>query len=137
LSENNVLKRLYPTAEITELKAALPHRAITAIQRQATYLHIKRLTLGTRTNTRFIHPLIQQLRLARENAHLSRSDVSKKSGYHVNQLCAWELGKVNPDFRSMYEWAESLGFDLVLKKRFSISNEFIPWPDKKRLMAGS
>lgn len=137
-AEKLILWRLYPSADASEVEAALPGRgSLATIAKTANALGIKRQTFGTRTNKRYVHPIIKELRAERERLKMTRHMVSEKSGYHRNQLLGWELGKTNPDFRSLREWAEGLGFDLVLRKRIvSDDTGLIPWPDRSRLMAG-
>lgn len=131
------LFRLYPAASDAELREAFPNRTLVSVQRKGSSLGIRRKRPETRWNKRFVHPIFKQLRTIREAEDLTRSKLSKKCGYHYNQILAWEMGKANPDFRSVREWAEALGYEIVLKKSYVFDNSPIPFPDKKRLMAGS
>lgn len=132
------MSSLFPLADYSELLAALPRRNIQTIQRKASDLGIKRQTSGTRTNKRLVHHLIRQLRAKRENRKMSRATVGKRAGYHENQILGWELGKTNPDLRFFCEWAQALGFELILRPTMTrdATADIIPWPDRKRLMAG-
>jgi len=98
-AEISALWRLYPASDVADVEAALPGRAFVNIAKKASALGVKRQTLGTRTNKRHIHPLVRQLRAEREAHKMSRKALSKKSGYHINQLLGWELGKTSPDLR--------------------------------------
>lgn len=75
--------------------------------------------------------------MERERQRITRRVLSKKIGYLEGQILAWELGKVRPDFMSVFNWAEALGFDLTLKPKVTaelIDAVVVPWPDKKRMM---
>lgn len=134
-AEISTLWRLYPSADAEIVESALQSRgSLATIAKKASALGIKRQSPGIRTNKRFVHPLIRQLREEREKRKMGRPELEEKSGYHVSQILSWELGKVNPDFMSMHDWAEALGFELILRKK--MVGEIVPWPDTKRLMAG-
>jgi hypothetical protein len=137
-AEISALWRLYPMADAGDVEAAIPGRGFVNISKKASALGVKRVTPGVRTNKRYVHPLIRQLVARRQKLTMSRADMARKAGYHVNQLLAWELGKTNPDFRSFREWAEALGLDIVLHERpimAKASDVVIPWPDRKRMMS--
>ena len=95
--------------------------------------------MGTRKNRRFVHPIVQELRKARERKKLSRVDIADMIGYHPNNLLAWELGKARPLLHYVTDLAEALGFEVVLKEKMTreiMDSMVIPYPDRKKLMGG-
>ncbi len=132
------LKNLYPMASDEEIAAALPRHSLFGAQRMASKLGIRRKTVAQRKSRRAINPLFVQLRAIREAKRLSRPMLAEIMGYHQNQLLLWENGNVQPDFQHIEDLANALGYDLVLKERNTGQSiqDAIPWPDKKRLMAG-
>ena len=137
--EMAILRRLYRTSDPCDLENALPGRTFFSIMRKGCELGIRRLTIGTRKNTRHVRPFIEQLRVERERRKLTRPQLCRKLGYHRNNLLGWELGKTNPDIRVLCDWAQALGFEVRLQQimtRQIIDETVIPWPDRNRLMAG-
>lgn len=137
--EVDTLKAMYATADKAEILGALPNRGWPNIAKKASALGLRRPVPGSRKNTRYVQALFRQLRAARETQKLTRVQLSARCGYHVNVLLGWELGKRNPDFRFVVDWAAALGFDIVLKPRLSQVSEYrtqIPRVTKERLMAG-
>jgi transcriptional regulator with XRE-family HTH domain len=64
-----------------------------------------------------ILPIIAELRTARKNLNLSLLAVSHKIGYHHNAIQKWETGKINPSVKSLIDYANGLGFDVILKRK--------------------
>jgi transcriptional regulator with XRE-family HTH domain len=62
-------------------------------------------------------PIIVALRQERLNLKLRLVDVSDKTGYHYNAIQRWEAGKVAPSVQAVVDYANALGFDVVLKKK--------------------
>jgi hypothetical protein len=135
--EEGLIRKLYPAAMHSEIKAALPGRAWDSIVKKANVLGVRRPTEAYRNNSRFIHPIIRELRLERERRRITRPQLSSKLGYHVNQLCCWEMGKTNPDFGAVSLWAEALGMELTLrpnaKQLLAEQSQVLPL---RKLMAG-
>lgn len=128
---------MYPVADDADLLAAFPRRTMTALGKKASSLGVRRPLPGCRKNTRFIHPIFRRLRAERERQGLSREALSKKSGYHWQQIQAWENGKVQPRFAHVHEWAAALGMDLMLRPAGMARVDSEPMvPAKARLMAG-
>lgn len=133
--DEDVLRRLYPTAEQTDLAVALPGRSWLCISKQANKLKIRRRLPGSRRNKRFIHPICIQLRERREALHLERPVVAARCGYHVNQILAWELGKTWPKLQCVTEWAKALDAELSLCLKGDQPLLIAP-PRKNAMMAG-
>jgi hypothetical protein len=131
------LKDLWPSAELSEIFAAFPLHGHRGIQQKAIALRLRRKTAAQR-NPRFkAHPILLLLREEREGQHLTRLDVSKKTGYCVGQICNWENGKARPMWHHIVDYAEGLGLEIVLRKNLTdvtLASNVIPWPDKKKLM---
>lgn len=114
-TEEGVLRSIYQSADRGSILAALPLRNWVTIVKHANDLKIVRPSEAERCNTRFIHPIIQQLKAERLQRRMDRPTLSRKIGYHVNQLHMWELGKTQPEFQAVFLWADGLGFELVLR----------------------
>ena len=61
--------------------------------------------------------ILNELRLHRVNQNLSLETLSDMTGYNSNSLQRWENGRVSPLLKSFIDYADALGFDVVLKKR--------------------
>lgn len=133
-AELETLRRLWPTADEAEIVAALPGRNFDACARKACSLRIRRPSPTVRKGKRFILPLIRALRAERERQGLTRPVLAAKAGYHYNQICGWENGKVQPALLYVVEWAAALGFDIVLQKPWDGSSEITQ--DPRRMKAG-
>ena len=66
---------------------------------------------------KFIHPVAKELARERRERNLSVEDVSEKSGYSTSYIRKKECGGRPPSFGAINAWAETLGFDVVLKKK--------------------
>lgn len=132
--DDKTLRRLWPVAEQDEIIAALPGRSWFAISRHASELKIRRRMPTTRRRSRAVHPLLEKLRVLREEQRLTRQQLMEKVGYHVNQILAWETGKTRPRLQHVEDLAGALGFVLTLMPK--AANEVIAFPDRKKLMAG-
>lgn len=137
--ETVILMRLWPMADDAELLAALPGRQLTFMSKKASALKIRRFAPATRKSQRFVDPIFVQLRKERDNRKLTRPKLAAKIGYHYNQILAWELGKAIPSFRCLQDWANALGFDVILREKLSeekLAAIVIPYPDRKKMMGG-
>lgn len=135
LIEDAKLRSIYLTGSTEEALAALPGRSWAAIQRRATFLKIIRRRPESRASRRVLHPVVTQLRAEREAQRLTRPELSDRAGYHVNTLLRFELGHAQPSLAIVVDWAGALGFEVVLRRR-ECAADVIPFPDKRRLMAG-
>lgn len=135
--EENILRTMYPSAEPAVICAALPGRVWASIIKKANDLNIRRPSPWSRRNTRTIHPLLKQLRAERERRRITRPALSLKLGYHVNNILAWEMGKAQPEFRVVFDWAQALGLELILRTNAQrlLQEQIKPLPVEK-LMAG-
>lgn len=135
--EISTMRLLYPSAEQATIETALPDRSWGSIIKKAGDLGIRRHLAATRNNKRFVHPIVRLLRKEREQRKLTRPEVGAMCGYHVNQIQAWEMGKVRPWFVHIVDWAAALGFELVLRPQVNpVLSEEIPYPARRKLMAG-
>lgn len=135
--EDNAIRRLWPTADQPEIEHALPRRAWGSIQRRAVVLRVLRGRPETRGRNLKVHPLIKQLRVTRYVARMSRPVLSKKIGHHVNQILNWENGKAQPGFHAVADWADALGFELVLRRKAEVLLRERPAVARiERMMAG-
>lgn len=132
-AEIAVLERLWPSASHAELLAALPGRKFLALSRKACNLGFRRLSPKQRHNDLPVLPQIQALRTERHQRRLSRSQLSARAGYHLNQLLGWENGKAHPNLRAFVEWAEALGMEVVVRRTGPIVRE-IELPSKTAMM---
>jgi len=61
--------------------------------------------------------LVSELRKERVKLKLSLLAVSEKIGYHYNSIQQWETNKISPSVQSIVDYADALGFDVVLKRK--------------------
>lgn len=61
------------------------------------------------------HPIIDQLIEERRKKGLSQEKLAEKVGYCRSPFSRYELGANAPNLRFLSNWAESLGYDVVLK----------------------
>lgn len=61
--------------------------------------------------------IARQLASERKECGWSIDDLADKSGYSVSFLKKLECGTRNPTLETLMCWSESLGFDVVLRKR--------------------
>ena len=133
--EIKTVRRLYPIASDAELLLALPKHTLIAIQRQASSMRVLRPRAEAREHDRVVLPIIQQLYKARLEQHMLRPALAKKLGYAHGQILAWELGKTNPEFRVVIDWAEALGFEIALRdpKEAAVENVVLLHPPKPKV----
>jgi transcriptional regulator with XRE-family HTH domain len=58
-----------------------------------------------------------QLRKVRYQRGLSLNALSALSGYSSKTIQGWENGHFNPSVPAVIDWANTLGFDIVLRDR--------------------
>jgi transcriptional regulator with XRE-family HTH domain len=63
--------------------------------------------------------IIAQLAIAREDAALSLHEVARRAGRGHTQIRTWELGKTQPSIDGLVDWADALGYDVALLRRFT------------------
>jgi transcriptional regulator with XRE-family HTH domain len=63
------------------------------------------------------HPLALELADKRKQAKIGLEDVAEKSGYSISYLMKLECGDRQPGFGVINAWAETLGYDVVLKRK--------------------
>jgi DNA-binding XRE family transcriptional regulator len=137
-NDNAALRHLWPFASRLEIMERFPDRKWETIGRQACQLKLRRMTEARRKAVHVL-PMVEQLRAARESRRMTREELSKDCGYHVNDILRWELGRATPKLRHFIDWANALGFSVVLKLTLSAVHgevALIRAPDKARLMAG-
>lgn len=136
-AEEGVLRRIYATAEQNKILSALPGRVWPSIMKKAADLRIRRPQPATRLNRRAVHPVIRQLRAEREERRMTRPELSRLVGYHLNNILAWELGKTRPLFAYVCDWAKAFGLELVLRPTAErLLSDGAARPSRERLMAG-
>ena len=62
-----------------------------------------------------LHPVIEQLRLARYKQRITATMLAEMTGYSAKAIYQWEAGKVNPKLKHLADWAQALGMDLQLR----------------------
>lgn len=117
-AQDVLLKRLWPTAERAEIEALLAPHSWQAISKRAPTIGAERRMMpGGRRRITKTMPFFKELFTARRKLKMSRPQLSALCGHHINQLVNWELGKCVPNFAATCDWANALGFDVVLKPR--------------------
>lgn len=111
--ELDLLRKLWPTTPWNKLEAMFPRHPRGSITRMASAIKVKRRR--TRRGPRF--KIFRELRTAREAQNLTRPQLSEMVGYHWTLIGRWENGEAVPSLRRLLDWAEALGFELVLKPR--------------------
>lgn len=61
--------------------------------------------------------IVDQLREIRVANKLSQEEISHVTGYHRSQIMRYEAKTHCPRLDAVCDWAESLGYDLVLVKK--------------------
>jgi len=88
----------------------LPWRSIPAVEGQA-----RRLGLTTPRPVKICNiSIIQQLTRERKMVGWSRLELADRSGYTEAQISDWERGNNLAGLPKLIDWAQALGFDLVL-----------------------
>lgn len=67
---------------------------------------------------KIIHPLILKLKDIRKEQHLSQLGLVGKSDYRFGQtqISGWEVGSISPTLKGLSTWAETLGYELALRR---------------------
>jgi transcriptional regulator with XRE-family HTH domain len=63
------------------------------------------------------HTIIEQLRRERRAREITQEVVAHLSGYDRVQINQYELGKTSPRLDTISNWADVLGFQLVLQPK--------------------
>jgi DNA-binding XRE family transcriptional regulator len=63
-----------------------------------------------------VHPVIQELVKARRTVRVSQKDLAEKLGYSEDALGNAERGISSPRISMASDWAEYLGYRIVLEK---------------------
>jgi transcriptional regulator with XRE-family HTH domain len=61
------------------------------------------------------HPIVQELRAVRRAWKKPLEEIAELSGYHRGQLSGYENGAHVPNLRTLGNWAQALGYELVLR----------------------
>jgi two-component system cell cycle response regulator CtrA len=133
--DDDVLRSNYATASDVELQRLLPKHTFIAIQRRGSELKVYRVRPEARDHGRVVLPIVKRLYEARLAKHMRRPELAAKLGYHGNQILAWELGKTNPEFRVVIDWAQALGFEIALRdpKEAAVENVVLLHPPKPKV----
>jgi transcriptional regulator with XRE-family HTH domain len=62
------------------------------------------------------HRLAQELRALRKDQNLTLADVAKTSGWAVESIWQFEVGRRVSNFQLVYDLAQALGYELKLEK---------------------
>lgn len=136
-AEDAIVRDKYQTAPDDELRASLPRHSWVGIQRRASDLKVIRPRREAREHTRVVYSVFKQLYQDRLRQHMKRSELSRLMGYCHGMLLNWELGKSQPSFREVVDWAQALGLELVLAiKETRGGDNVVRLPTKAQLMAG-
>lgn len=106
------LTTLWPQADETTIRAALPARQWTAISRKACSLGIIRT--AHRRYGDHLPRHIRELRAAREDQKLTRPQLARVLDVHPQFLTNWELGKSHPVSGNLLKWCAALGLELTV-----------------------
>ena len=63
------------------------------------------------------HPIVSALREIRIERRLSQTTLAGNIGVGQNVLAYRELGHCSPQLNSLTDWADALGFDIVLRPK--------------------
>ena len=66
---------------------------------------------------RTIHPILAELRRARQTRGIGQVELARETGYGVRQLTYMECGTHKPIFQTVCDLATALGYDIVLVPR--------------------
>lgn len=61
-----------------------------------------------------VHPIVAQLRAAREERGLSRDAVAARTGWTVYTVLQWEHGRRSPRLEGVTDYAAALGYTIAL-----------------------
>ncbi len=64
-----------------------------------------------------VHPLIGELREIRKSQRLSQDAVGAAIGKVATAMTAYESGQHSPKIDTLCQWADTLGYDVVLKPK--------------------
>lgn len=70
-----------------------------------------------------LHPVIEQLRLARYKQRITATMLAEMTGYSAKAIYQWEAGKVNPKLKHLADWAQALGMTVHLAAAQENSHE--------------
>ena len=65
-----------------------------------------------------LHPVIGELRAVRRAWKLSQTELGYKSGIGRTFISMVENGHVRASFVNVVQWADTLGYEIVLKPKF-------------------
>lgn len=114
VEERKIVKEHYGRLHTKAIQLRyLPNRSLSSIQGQA-----RRLGLTDEKKIRVSRcDIIKQLRQERILCGLSRKEVATRAGYEEHCIAEWERGKNQITIPKLIDWAQALGFDVVLIPR--------------------
>lgn len=65
----------------------------------------------------FVHPLIREMTEIRRAWKLTRQDIAARAGYAYTTICHVEAGQRYPGLRLLQDWADVLGYEVVLRPK--------------------
>jgi hypothetical protein len=100
------LRNYYPSSPWTTILRHLPLHSREAITAKASTLGLKR-PHGPKVKRHRLGP-VAVLRQERLRQRKTQSDVAKRTGVHLNDLCRWEQGRGAPRLPNLIAWAQAL-----------------------------
>lgn len=64
-----------------------------------------------------IHPVIQELVMERRAWQLDQEEFAERIGMSRTSMCNFERGLGHPSLLTLSEWADALGFEVVLRRK--------------------
>lgn len=105
------LRHNFWMADKAALIAGLPTHPIQSIMKKGYSLGLKR----ARVPRESIYPVVRGLVQARLKKGITRMELSNILGYHEFLIGRWERGDAKPNIKRLHDWAQALGFEIVLK----------------------
>lgn len=110
--EDAKLRTIWPQWAKTAVYEQFPRRHPKAIDRHAHVLGLRRPR--HRAWKDGAEPLFAELRRARETAGLSREELSRKLGYHLQIVGRWERGECAPNWFAFRAWLKALSMNVKI-----------------------
>lgn len=116
--ELKIIKEHYLDEDPAEVYRLLPRRTVLSIRKKAFALGLKRNPVRlVDVETHRGGPIAEELVKARIARGLSRHRLAALLGYEDNTVMRWELGRASPTLVMVQNWADGLGYELLLVKK--------------------
>lgn len=113
LAQLDLLRSLWPTAELEEIYAALAPHPPLSIERKAAAMLLRR----RRTDRESRFGVIADLWKLREKMKMTRAQLADKMGVHKLMLGRWERGDANPSVGWLHAWCTALDVELSCRPK--------------------